>query len=49
MTEGLINKRTKQLFKTRFRLGMFDKDDNNPYLKIGEEKIHCDEHIQFAL
>lgn len=49
VTEELINTRTKQLFKTRFRLGMFDKDDKNPFAKIGKEKIHCDEHVQLAL
>ncbi|WP_298370418.1 glycoside hydrolase family 3 C-terminal domain-containing protein [uncultured Lutibacter sp.] len=49
VTEELITERTKQLFKTRFRLGMFDKDDNNPYLNIGKEEIHCDEHVQLAL
>ncbi|WP_111709301.1 glycoside hydrolase family 3 N-terminal domain-containing protein [Lutibacter citreus] len=49
ITEELINNRTKQLFKTRFRLGMFDKDNKNPYLKLGVEEIHSDEHIQLAL
>ncbi|MDV7187162.1 glycoside hydrolase family 3 C-terminal domain-containing protein [Lutibacter sp. TH_r2] len=49
VTEELINKRTKQLFKTRFRLGMFDKDDKNPYSKIGKEEIHSEEHVQLAL
>ena len=37
-----------QLLKTRIRLGMFDTDTNNPYLNIGPDKIHCDEHITLA-
>ncbi|KAA3663238.1 MAG: glycoside hydrolase family 3 protein [Calditrichaeota bacterium] len=48
VTEKLIHERTKQLFKTRFRLGMFDDPTENPYLNISADKIHCDEHIALA-
>ncbi|MCL7764003.1 glycoside hydrolase family 3 C-terminal domain-containing protein [Polaribacter sp. Z014] len=48
VSEELIHERTKQLFKTRFRLGMFDKVDNNPYTKLGSENIHSKEHISLA-
>ena len=48
VTEELIHERTKQLFKTRFRLGMFDDPSENPYLNIGPEVIHCQEHINLA-
>ncbi|NIJ44898.1 beta-glucosidase [Wenyingzhuangia heitensis] len=48
ITEELVDKRTKQLFKTRFRLGMFDKSESNPYLQVGAENIHSKEHIALA-
>ncbi|WP_343329616.1 glycoside hydrolase family 3 C-terminal domain-containing protein [Polaribacter staleyi] len=48
ISEELIHERTKQLFKTRFRLGMFDKSDTNPYLNVGPEHIHSKEHIALA-
>lgn len=47
--EDLIHKRAVQLFKTRFRLGMFDKDTSkNPYLNLGKEHIHSERHIKLA-
>lgn len=48
VTEELIHDRTKQLFKTRFRLGMFDDPDVNPYASIGPENIHSEEHVALA-
>ncbi|BAX81870.1 glycoside hydrolase family 3 C-terminal domain-containing protein [Labilibaculum antarcticum] len=48
VTEDLITERTKQLFKTRFRLGMLDESADNPYRNISPDKIHCDEHVQLA-
>ena len=49
ITEKLIDRRLEQLFKTRFRLGILDKDtSNNPYKNIGIEHIHSDEHIALA-
>jgi len=49
VSEELIHQRTKQLFKTRFRLGMFDRRvANTLYEDIGSDKIHCDEHVDLA-
>ena len=48
VTEELIRDRTTQLFKTRFRLGMFDDPAGNPYASIGPEHIHSEEHIALA-
>ncbi|MDV7188008.1 glycoside hydrolase family 3 C-terminal domain-containing protein [Lutibacter sp. TH_r2] len=48
ITEELINQRVTQLFKTRFRLGLFDKNNNHPYTKIGPEHIHSKKHIELA-
>ena len=48
ITEEMINERISQLYKTRFRLGMFDPAGDNPYSKIGPEVIHCEEHIALA-
>ncbi|WP_109830599.1 glycoside hydrolase family 3 C-terminal domain-containing protein [Reichenbachiella versicolor] len=48
ITEELIHQRTKELFMTRFRLGMFDDVKDHPYTQIGSEKIHCDEHVELA-
>lgn len=48
VTEELINERVIQLFKTRFRLGLFDEQSNHPYTKIGPENIHSKKHIDLA-
>ncbi|QVY66578.1 glycoside hydrolase family 3 C-terminal domain-containing protein [Polaribacter sp. Q13] len=48
VTEELINERVIQLFKTRFRLGLFDKNSDHPYTKIGPEHIHSQKHVQLA-
>ncbi|WP_298369244.1 glycoside hydrolase family 3 C-terminal domain-containing protein [uncultured Lutibacter sp.] len=48
ITEELINKRVIQLFKTRFRLGMFDKQEDVPFSKIGPEVIHSEKHIALS-
>lgn len=48
ITEELVHERTKQLFKTRFRLGMFDVSPSNPYQNVSPSKIHCEEHVQLA-
>ena len=46
--EQLIHDRCVQLFKTRFRLGMFDDNNDHPYTKISPDVIHCDEHIALS-
>ncbi|WP_111708486.1 glycoside hydrolase family 3 C-terminal domain-containing protein [Lutibacter citreus] len=48
ITEELIHKRVVQLFKTRFRLGLFDEDNNHKYTKIGPDQIHSAEHVALA-
>lgn len=48
VTEELIHERTAQLFKTRFRLGMFDDPDDVSHSTIGPENIHSEEHIALA-
>ncbi len=49
VSEEIIHKRTVQLYKTRFRLGLLDgKDSANPYSNISGDKIHCQEHIDLA-
>lgn len=49
ISEELLHERTKQLFKTRFRLGMFDENVDHPFFRVEKEKIHCDEHVDLAL
>lgn len=46
--EQLIHDRCVQLFKTRFRLGMFDENSDHPYTKIGPEVIHSQKHIDLS-
>ena len=48
ITEELIHKRTVQLYKTLFRLGMFDSYKKNPYRKIDSKHIHSKAHIALA-
>lgn len=49
VTEALIHERTKQLLKTRFRLGMFDGQSSpNPYLNVSPDHIHSDDHVSLA-
>jgi beta-glucosidase len=48
VSEELIHARTKQLFKTRFRLGMFDDPASVSYTAIGPEHIHSEEHVALA-
>ena len=51
--QGLIDEEDldnglRPLLKTRFKLGMFDKPELNPYSTIGLEVIHSDKNIQLA-
>ncbi|WP_084006029.1 glycoside hydrolase family 3 C-terminal domain-containing protein [Flammeovirga sp. MY04] len=48
ITEEVIHERTVQLFKTRFRLGMFDGDKKHIYSEMSPEMIHSDEHVALA-
>jgi beta-glucosidase len=49
VTEEEINQSLAILLKTRFKLGMFDKDENNPYASIPESVINSDKHRKIAL
>jgi len=51
--QGLVTERTIDdalavLLRTRFKLGMFDPPEMNPYTKIPIGVIHCPEHRQLA-
>jgi beta-glucosidase len=48
VTEELIHTRTRQLFKTRFRLGMFDDPASVSYSSIGPQHIHSEKHVALA-
>ena len=49
ITEQQIDISLKRLFLTRFRLGMFDPDDINPYAKTDVSVLECAEHKAHAL
>lgn len=48
ITEEDINKGLRPLLKTRFKLGMFDSPELNPYSNIGLEIIHSEKNIELA-
>ncbi|GAA4950252.1 glycoside hydrolase family 3 C-terminal domain-containing protein [Algibacter agarivorans] len=48
VTENDIDNGLRPLLKTRFKLGMFDNPEVNPYANIGLETIHSKEHIQLS-
>lgn len=48
VSEEMIHERTKQLFKTRFRLGMLNNEDENPYAETNPVDIHSSAHVQLA-
>ena len=48
LTEQDIDTAVKRLFTARFRLGMFDSEDNCPYVNIPPEIVNCDEHRQLS-
>ena len=49
LAEDQIDISLKKLFKIRFRLGMFDPADKNPYAHISENVLESDAHRQQAL
>lgn len=49
VTEKEIDQSLTVLLRTRFRLGMFDEEDKNPYTKIPESVINSPEHRKIAL
>ncbi|NLA58561.1 MAG: glycoside hydrolase family 3 protein [Firmicutes bacterium] len=49
ISEEAIDRAVRRLFRTRFRLGMFDPEDMVPFNKIPYEINDCEEHRQLAL
>ena len=47
--EETIDKSLRALLNTRFKLGFFDPEENNPYSKLGEEVICSKKHSDLAL
>lgn len=48
ITEKEIDQSLSKLLVTRFKLGVLDPVNNNPYSKIGEEVIGCKKHVGLA-
>ena len=46
--ESLVDERLKPLLATRFKLGMFDPVENNPYNQISQEVINSDKNRALA-
>lgn len=49
ITEAELDEALKILLNTRFKLGLFDPKDENPYNAIGEEVIGSKKHNELAL
>jgi len=49
ISEEVIDKAVKRLFKARFQLGMFDPPERVPYAQIPYEVNDCEEHRRLAL
>jgi len=48
ITEKIVNAALEPLLRTRFKLGLFDPDELNPYSKIPKELVNCEKHKQLA-
>jgi beta-glucosidase len=48
VTEDTINESLTILLRTRFKLGMFDPPEMNPYTSIPTSVIRCEKHQQLA-
>lgn len=49
VTEADISQAARRILKVRFKLGIFDPVDDNPYTKISPDVISCAEHQELAL
>ena len=49
VTETTINERLRSLLRTRFKLGLFDPSEMNPFNAVGEEVICSQKHRDLAL
>jgi len=47
-TEALVDRALERTLGTRFKLGMFDPDEEVPYASISTDVVACDEHRQLA-
>ena len=47
--ESLIDQAVSRLFKTRFKLGMFDPDEDVPFASIPSESVGSESHLSKAL
>lgn len=48
ITEEVVDQRLRKLLATKFKLGLFDPVEMNPYNKVGEEVVESKEHRQLA-
>lgn len=48
MTEATLDEILRPLMLTRFKLGMFDPDDLNPYSSISKEVVNSEKHKSLA-
>ncbi len=48
INEKIVDDALKPLLRTRFKLGLFDPDDINPYAAIKPEVVNCEKHKQLA-
>ncbi|MHB9294583.1 Beta-glucosidase [Pillotina sp. SPG140] len=49
VTEAAIDTALERLLRTRFKLGMFDPPEADPYSAISSDVINCEKHRQLAL
>lgn len=47
-TEALVDRALERTLGTRFKLGMFDPDEDVPYASISTDVVACDAHRQLA-
>ncbi len=48
ITEAAVDRALERTLGTRFKLGMFDPDEDVPYASISTDVVACDEHRQLA-
>lgn len=49
LKESEVDSALARLFTARMKLGMFDKEENNPYTSIPYSVVNCEAHRQLAL
>ncbi|MDR0554277.1 MAG: glycoside hydrolase family 3 C-terminal domain-containing protein [Treponema sp.] len=49
VTEAAIDTALARLLRTRFKLGLFDPPERDPYAKLGKDVINCEKHRTLAL